>query len=385
AGGCPRGSGPDPQVVWALHGRMKQGAREKMLAAFAGAQRGVLLVTDVAARGLDIPSVDWVVQADPPQDPDAFVHRAGRTARAGRSGRGVVLLMPHEEPYVEFLRLRGVPLVEHAGSEAWTDGEGRDGDSGKEKEAESSAEEPIPSPPAAPPLNSLARQLRRTYEKNRELMESAALAYVSYVRGYAKHRCAFIFRLEELPLVGLARAMGLLRLPAMPELRRPGLDVSALPPSEVDAEAVPYTDPAREKARQEALLRRRAEAEARREAGPAQNAQARAAKKAKKAEELPNLPAAKRRQLREAQDLDDLDSDYKLLKRRQKKRVSEKELENALFGYQSSESDESDGERSKVAAKKRGKKLNSVQAEQLRKAQRKKKRAQRERKRERKG
>lgn len=57
---------------------------------------GCLLCTDVAARGLDIPDVDWIVQLDPPQSPDAFVHRVGRTARMGRIGHALVFLMPDD-------------------------------------------------------------------------------------------------------------------------------------------------------------------------------------------------------------------------------------------------------------------------------------------------
>lgn len=68
----------------------------------------MLLCTDVAARGLDIPDVAWIVQYDPPQDPDVFVHRVGRTARMGRTGHALTLLLPHETPYVDFLRIRKV-------------------------------------------------------------------------------------------------------------------------------------------------------------------------------------------------------------------------------------------------------------------------------------
>lgn len=62
----------------------------------------------MAARGLDIPDVNWIVQYDPPQDPATFVHRVGRTARMGRSGKALVLLMSHEVTYVQFLHLRQV-------------------------------------------------------------------------------------------------------------------------------------------------------------------------------------------------------------------------------------------------------------------------------------
>ena len=67
---------------------------------------GCLLCTDVAARGLDFQDVEYIVQYDPPQDPSTFVHRVGRTARMGRGGTALVMLLPHEMPYVDFLRLR---------------------------------------------------------------------------------------------------------------------------------------------------------------------------------------------------------------------------------------------------------------------------------------
>lgn len=73
----------------------------------------VLLATDIAARGLDIPNVDVVIQFDPPSDPRTFSHRCGRTARAGRSGRAWVLLVGRETDYVDFLSIRKIPLKEH--------------------------------------------------------------------------------------------------------------------------------------------------------------------------------------------------------------------------------------------------------------------------------
>ena len=63
-------------------------------------------------EGLDIPGVDWVVQFDAPQDPAAFVHRVGRTARMGRDGSALLFLSPHESSYVEFLRVRHIHLRE---------------------------------------------------------------------------------------------------------------------------------------------------------------------------------------------------------------------------------------------------------------------------------
>ncbi|KAG1207308.1 hypothetical protein G6F35_011033 [Rhizopus arrhizus] len=69
--------------VLALHGKQKQQKRTNTFFEYCNAERGILLCTDVAARGLDIPAVDWIIQFDPPDDPRDYIHRVGRTARAG--------------------------------------------------------------------------------------------------------------------------------------------------------------------------------------------------------------------------------------------------------------------------------------------------------------
>ncbi len=75
-----------------LHGDLAQPKRERNLARFAEGKARVLVATDVAARGIHIDDVDTVLQADPPDDPKAYVHRAGRTGRVGRAGRVITLI-----------------------------------------------------------------------------------------------------------------------------------------------------------------------------------------------------------------------------------------------------------------------------------------------------
>lgn len=65
----------------------------------------------MAARGIDIPDIDVIIQYAPPQDPTFFIHRVGRTARAGREGSSILLLEPTEEAYINFTKKRGVPLM----------------------------------------------------------------------------------------------------------------------------------------------------------------------------------------------------------------------------------------------------------------------------------
>lgn len=91
--------------LFSMHGHLQPSARTHTLSSFASSlctptAPSILLATDVAARGLDLPDVDVVIQFDPPSDTKAFSHRCGRTARAGKSGRAWVLLVGREREYV---------------------------------------------------------------------------------------------------------------------------------------------------------------------------------------------------------------------------------------------------------------------------------------------
>ncbi len=93
----------------ALHGGKAQNARNRAIAAFKDGQTPVLVATDVAARGIHVDDVSLVVHVDPPADPKDYLHRAGRTARAGDSGTVVTMVTPPERSEVARLtRLAGV-------------------------------------------------------------------------------------------------------------------------------------------------------------------------------------------------------------------------------------------------------------------------------------
>lgn len=80
-----------------LHGKQKQSARLTMFSKFTSMKHAVLFATDIAARGLDFPAVDWVVQLDAPEDAETYIHRVGRTARYESKGKGLLVLLPSEE------------------------------------------------------------------------------------------------------------------------------------------------------------------------------------------------------------------------------------------------------------------------------------------------
>ncbi|GLB33835.1 putative DEAD-domain-containing protein [Lyophyllum shimeji] len=225
---------PPSVTLHSLHGNLAPASRTRTLSAFSSAlstpsSPSLLLATDVAARGLDLPHVDVVIQFDPPSDPKAFSHRCGRTARAGRSGRAWVLLVGREVEYVDFMSVRKIPMKERAYLT-------EEGTPPSEEEMEERAEDPqVP--------EFLAR-IRSFLLTDRAIHDQAAKAYVSFVRAYSKHEASYIFRIKDLDLVGVAKSFGLLRLPRMPELK--DVDREGWEDAQVDWDSFAYTDKAQE-------------------------------------------------------------------------------------------------------------------------------------------
>ena len=181
--------------VLGLHGRMKPAQRSKVYRKFcddvSGSGTVALFATDLAARGLDIADVDWVIQYDPPQDPDTFVHRVGRTARMGRDGAALSYLLPHEDAYINFMQVRRVPLQVWDASVA-----------------------PL-SEAVSPHTSRLLEQVKAATKRDRDLLEKGERAFVSYVAGYQEHTCNFIFRWAAMDVGQLAVSFALLRLPRL--------------------------------------------------------------------------------------------------------------------------------------------------------------------------
>jgi ATP-dependent RNA helicase DeaD len=94
--------------VKALHGDMTQGARDGVMISFKDGRLPLLVATDVASRGLDISGVSHVINFDVPTSPDVYVHRIGRTARVGRSGRAITFYEPRQQRQIE-------AIEDHAG------------------------------------------------------------------------------------------------------------------------------------------------------------------------------------------------------------------------------------------------------------------------------
>jgi ATP-dependent RNA helicase DeaD len=98
--------------VKTLHGDMSQGQRDGVMIAFKGGRERLLVATDVAARGLDITGVSHVVNYDVPNSPDVYVHRIGRTGRAGESGRAITIITPKQRRELEAIERHAKTEIE---------------------------------------------------------------------------------------------------------------------------------------------------------------------------------------------------------------------------------------------------------------------------------
>ncbi|KPM45707.1 ATP-dependent RNA helicase HAS1 [Neonectria ditissima] len=160
-----------------LHGKQKQQKRTNTFFEFCNAKQGTLICTDVAARGLDIPAVDWIVQFDPPDDPRDYIHRVGRTARGNNSkGRSLMFLQPNEVGFLSHLKSARVPVVEFDF-------------------------------PANKIVN-VQSQLEKLISHNYYLNKSAKDGYRSYLHAYASHSLRSVFDINKLDLARVAKSFG---------------------------------------------------------------------------------------------------------------------------------------------------------------------------------
>ncbi|KUJ15309.1 ATP-dependent rRNA helicase spb4 [Mollisia scopiformis] len=217
---------PDQFSLIPLHGKHPPNVRQKNFARYISAvSPTILLTTDVAARGLDIPQVDLVVQIDPPCDPKVFIHRCGRAGRAGRKGLSVIFLQPgREEDYIPFLEIRKTPIALLKKPTIFVTDED---------------------------VNKTISKMRKEVLADRALYDKGQRAFVSWVRAYSKHQASSIFRVADLVWTELGNSWGLIRLPKMPELKKWEGDKSL--GVKVDMSEYAYKDKAREKARRVAV------------------------------------------------------------------------------------------------------------------------------------
>lgn len=170
-----------------LHGRQKQKARLETSIKFTQTKNCCLFATDVVARGLDFPAIDWVIQLDCPEDVSTYVHRVGRCARFGRQGKSMIMLLPsEEEAFVSQLTAKKIDI--------------------KKLNIKGSKKKNI-----QPQIQSLCFN-------SAELKYLAQKAFISYCKSVIIQKNKAVFKIDALPLDLFAASYG---LPGMPKLKLP--------------------------------------------------------------------------------------------------------------------------------------------------------------------
>ncbi|ELR46816.1 Putative ATP-dependent RNA helicase DDX10, partial [Bos mutus] len=173
----------------ALHGRQQQMRRMEVYNEFVRKRAAVLFATDIAARGLDFPAVNWVLQFDCPEDANTYIHRAGRTARYKEDGEALLILLPSEEKgMVQQLLQKKVPV----------------------KEIKINPEK----------LIDVQKKLESFLAQDQDLKERAQRCFVSYIRSVYLMKDKEIFDVSKLPISDYALSLGLAVAPRIRFLQR---------------------------------------------------------------------------------------------------------------------------------------------------------------------
>ena len=189
--------------IFRLHGNVPQKARQSIFQEFSAAKSGVLLCTDVAARGLDLPSIDWILQYDPPCETTDYVHRCGRTARRGKGGNALLFVLPSETEYVKLLQSHGLQPEALSLQSLFKSATVHVPGAAKFKNEEEMA------------AVILQRRFERTVDGIQPLLLAARQAFRSHVRAYATHSADTkgIFRVHSLHLGHVAKSFALKESP----------------------------------------------------------------------------------------------------------------------------------------------------------------------------
>ncbi len=170
--------------LMSLHGRQKQLKRMAVFQQFCKKTDACLFSTDIAARGLDFPAVDWVIQVDCPEDTETYIHRVGRTARYNAAGHGLLFVLPSEVEMINALQAKKVPITEIKANPAKT--------------------------------KTISHHLASLCSQDPSIKYLAQRAFVCYLRSIYLQKNKKIFNVEVMPNEAFAAALG---LPGCPNIK----------------------------------------------------------------------------------------------------------------------------------------------------------------------
>ncbi|KAM3957849.1 putative ATP-dependent RNA helicase DDX55 homolog [Aphomia sociella] len=306
--------------VFAIHGKMKQ-KRTRVLEKFRETDSTILLCTDLLARGLDIPEVEWVLQWEPPTSPSALVHRVGRTARGGAAGCSLLPLLPSEDTYVPFIKTNQMVELKD-----W-----------RKSKDEIKISDKL--------RDKVLKILHEQQKKDRAILDKGQRAFVSHMRAYSKHECNLLLQFKELPLGHIATSYGLLKLPLMPEIKQEHKDQFVGPTEQIDYNSITYKDKQKEVSRLQKLQeykktgvwpskKKKKMMQSQPWEQAKQNKEERKQRR-KKRKELKQKEGAegkkgKKRKAVTQEELDELAADVALMKKLKKRKITEEQFDQAF-------------------------------------------------------
>lgn len=175
---------PDLQI-WKIHGQMEQTKRTKVFNNFNETTSGILVTTDVVARGVDFEGVSAIYQIDPPQNPEYFIHRVGRTARGTATGKAYVFLEQSELGFIKYLEQNGLSFS---------------------RKKDSSID------------LTLEANFKELMLTDKDYLMKGRKAFVSFIRSYKEHLLKDIFRFDNLDISELSRSFFVPIIPKIKEL-----------------------------------------------------------------------------------------------------------------------------------------------------------------------
>jgi ATP-dependent RNA helicase DDX55/SPB4 len=171
-----------------LHSKITQKKRKGEYKKFVASDSGILLTTDLSARGIDVPNVDLILQFDPPKNEEVYIHRVGRTARVGSAGDSILFLTKTEETFIKYMKEKKIIINPYANDDVVLDDD------------------------------KVFEDFKEINISDKWIYDKAAKSFVSYIRFYTEHDLKYIFDVKLLDIGNLANCLCLLRLPRIKEI-----------------------------------------------------------------------------------------------------------------------------------------------------------------------
>ena len=181
-----------------LHSKISQNKREKEYKNFKiedTHKLNILLTTDLAARGIDIPDVDIIIQLDPPKNEDSYIHKAGRTARVGNTGVSILFLLEEELSFINYMKQKFIFIEDFPYPFE---------DNNKNEEIIDNLNK-----------KSILQCIKEINISDKWIYDKAVNAFISYLRFYKENELKYIFDIRSLDIGNLANSFQLLKLPRL--------------------------------------------------------------------------------------------------------------------------------------------------------------------------